>query len=196
MVLQISGDIKHGLLFVQFCIGRLPAYFHHFNSMDYICIKHSFWRCHNYYTDILPVDSCYIYWNHDQQKKVLLCKCKRHTARCVVSTHSVVLSPADPPPLPAGWPPPPPAGLTPRLDWPPPAGLTPPPPGWTDPSPPQVWTDWKHYLPHPSDAGGKKTIYAVALPSFSNHNLVSCFTQYGFRVGGWYWSLLLNIMSI
>ena len=50
--------------------------------------------------------------------------------------------------------PPPPAGLThpPQLDWP-----DPPPPSWTDltphpagltwPSPPQVWTDWKHYLP-------------------------------------------------
>ena len=45
--------------------------------------------------------------------------------------------------------------------WPPLAGLTPSPPGsWTWPplaglTPPQVWTKWKHYLPHPSDAGGK-----------------------------------------
>ena len=44
-------------------------------------------------------------------------------------------------------PPPPPAGLTFDPDPPPPRlDLTPP--------PPQVWTDWKHYLPHPSDAGG------------------------------------------
>ena len=28
--------------------------------------------------------------------------------------------------------------------------------GYGYPPPPQVWTDWKHYLPHTSDAGGKK----------------------------------------
>ena len=58
-------------------------------------------------------------------KKVLLRECKRHTLT--------------PPPPSLDWP----------LTWPPP----PPPPTWIDP--PQVWTDWKHYLPHPSDAGGK-----------------------------------------
>ena len=62
----------------------------------------------------------------------------------------------DPPPLDLMPPPPhPPAGPdTP----PPPAGPDPPPPSadWPDP-PPQVWTKWKHYLPHPSDAGGKNT---------------------------------------
>ena len=36
---------------------------------------------------------------------------------------------------------------SPRLDL---AGLHPP--------PPQVWTDWKHYLPHPSDAVGKNNL--------------------------------------
>ena len=67
-----------------------------------------------------------------------------------------------PPPIPSRtWPPPPP-----QLDWlltwhPTPAGLTfdltPPIPSgtWPPSPPPQVWTDWKHYLPHPSDAGGK-----------------------------------------
>ena len=120
--------------------------------------------------------------NHQKKvlnKKVLLRECKRHTARRVVSTHSVVLSWLT---LPPGWPPqltepptlagltwpPSPAGLThppawtdltppAGLTWPPPPGLTSSPPSWTDLTlPPQVWTKWKHYLPHPSDAGSKK----------------------------------------
>ena len=79
--------------------------------------------------------------NEIVNKKVLLHERKRHTARHVVSTHSVVLS----------WLTPPPAGLTPPqldwppwLDWPPPAGLTHLPPAgltptrWTDPP----WLDW------------------------------------------------------
>ena len=83
-------------------------------------------------------------------EKVLLRERKRHTARHVVSTHSVVLSWLTP--HPPGWPssgwltPPrltdtPLAGLTHPPGWTdPPPGWTDPPLGWTDP-PPLGWTD-------------------------------------------------------
>ena len=94
----------------------------------------------------------------------------------------------DPPPPLAHWPDPPPRQLDltrpppiGSLTWPPPASWTwpplgsltwpPPPPGRLDLTPPQVWTKWKHYLPHPSDAGGKK------------HNVFFCFTMRCFRSG-------------
>ena len=83
-----------------------------------------------------------------RNKKVLLRERKRHTARRVVSTHSVVLSWLTPPPPPhwltwpsCGW-------LTPPADppsWPTSPGWHPPPPGWTDPplwltpTPPADW---------------------------------------------------------
>ena len=109
-------------------------------------------------------------------KKVLLRERKRHTARRVVSTHSVVLSWLTPPgwltPL-AGWPPP--SWLTSLTGWPRPCWLTPP-TGWPPlladppplpadlPPPPAESADWpppvdrqnhgwmdrhvsKHYLP-------------------------------------------------
>ena len=102
----------------------------------------------------------YLHSKNSNHKKVLLRECKRHTARRVVSTHSVVQSWLTPPPHwldwspQLDWPPPPgwtdltppPAGLT----WPPPAGLTWPPPqagltwsppGWTDLTPPPGLTD-------------------------------------------------------
>ena len=89
--------------------------------------------------------SCFWAFKDQNNKKVLLRECKRHTACRVVSTHSVVLSwlnptlpppPADAPPTadpPAGWPPPkltPPCWLTPPqlADPPPPCWMTP--PGW------------------------------------------------------------------
>ena len=56
-----------------------------------------------------------------------------------------------PPPQQLDLTPPPAAGPDPSLRQ---LDLTPP-PGWTEPPPPQVLTKWKHYLPHPSDAGGK-----------------------------------------
>ena len=108
-------------------------------------------------------------------KKVLLRERKRHTARKRAQDADPPPAGPDPPPPPAGltfdpdppgwidlWPwhplldltlplPTPPHPPTPLLDWP--LTLTPPPAGWTWP-PPQVWTKWKHYLPHPSDAGG------------------------------------------
>ena len=74
----------------------------------------------------------------------------------------ILADPLPPDPLPPSW-----TDLTPppQLDWPDPPQLDwPSPPlclDWPD-SPPagltplQVWTDWKHYLPHPSDVGGKK----------------------------------------
>ena len=34
--------------------------------------------------------------------------------------------------------------------------------------PPQVWTDWKHYLPHPSDAAGNYTIYRMIRKDLSS----------------------------
>ena len=78
-------------------------------------------------------------------KKVLLRERKRHTARRVVTTHSVVLSWLTPPPLLVGLTPPPP-----RLD------LTHPSTGWTDP-PPAGWTDapprWLD-LTHPPPPAG------------------------------------------
>ena len=42
-------------------------------------------------------------------------------------------------------------------------GTSPPPsgPGRVPPPPPPVWTDWKHYLPHPSDAVGKNAAWAI-----------------------------------
>ena len=101
-------------------------------------------------------------WNFN--KKVLLRERKRHTARCVVSTHSVVLTWLTPPgwltPPQLDWPPwltdpptppqldwPPPFRLDwpdpSRLDWPdpPPAGLTWPLPQLDWPDPPPSWTD-------------------------------------------------------
>ena len=82
---------------------------------------------------------------------------------------TVTLTPPPPPhrltdliPPPTGWTWPPPVSW---LTWPPPAGLTWPPPLDSDLTPPQVWTDWKHYLPHPSDAGGNKlSIVGTFLP--------------------------------
>ena len=49
-------------------------------------------------------------------------------------------------------------GGTPSLwTWP---GLPTPHPQLAGVTPLQVWIDWKHYLPHPSDAGGNKVKYA------------------------------------
>ena len=97
-----------------------------------------------------------------EYKKVLLRERKRHTARRVVSTHSVVLSWLTPP-----------AGLTPHRTDPPPTGLTPLAesaewsPHLTD-HPPQLSRLSDHpprceqteniTFPHPSDAGGNKAI--------------------------------------
>ena len=85
----------------------------------------------------------------------------------------------NPPPL-AGYP----LGRVPPAGYPPGQGTpqqgTPSqvPPGRVPPRldlagyPPQVWTDWKHYLPHPSDAGGNNMLF------FSNrHTFFEPFTS-------------------
>ena len=117
-------------------------------------------------------------------KKVLLRECKRHTARKRAQDADPPPLADPPPRLdltPPGswtWPPrqldltpphrqldltPPPSSWTwtppGSWTWPPPAAGPDPPAAGPDPppaglTPPQVWTKWKHYLPHPSDAGG------------------------------------------
>ena len=72
--------------------------------------------------------------NNRSNRKVLR-ECKRHTARRVSSTPSAVLS-WEGYPIPGRGQ----GTLPPTLNW----------PGY-----PRMWTDWKHYLPHPPDAGGK-----------------------------------------
>ena len=85
-----------------------------------------------------------------EYKKVLLCERKRHTARRVMSTHSVVLSWLTPP-----------AGLTPHRtdppppDWPPPSWVSwvIPPPDWP---PPPSWVGW--VTTPPPDVNRLKTL--------------------------------------
>ena len=110
---------------------------------------------------------------------------------------------------------PPPARVPPRPGYPPsrldlagyPPPPTPPPPRlphgilgnvakhygiWV---PPQVWTDWKHYLPHPSDAGGKNEHLSAV-----RQHLRVYFSSFGnvkpVYPRGKYWCLLMSLVYL
>ena len=145
-----------------------------------------------------------------KNKKVLLRERKRHTARCTANTPSGQVPPPPPrpgtplPPLRPGIPLPLPPGQVPPLPpplarYPPPPPLpakVPPPPPPSRPeqvplprpdlaryTPPGVnrQTNWKYYLPHPSDAGGNdklKLLKTFAInsvePPCHNLNCAKC----------------------